>query len=294
MTLYPDNVILWRTGKNKLLWRCILTTLYYDVPERTDSIDAVSWQRYTTYHEERFLVTLYPDKVILWRTGKNKAIDAVSRQRYTLTHRKEQRYWRCFPTTLYYDVPERTNSSDVVSRQRYTMTYRKEQTLLTLYPDNVLLWRTGKNWLYWRCILITFYYDVPERRNSIDAVTWQRYTMTYRKEQTLKTLYPDNVLLWRTGKNWLYWRCILTTFYYDVPERTNSSDVVFRQRYTMTYRKDKLYCRCILTTFYYDVPERRNSIDAVSLQRYTMTYRKELYRDNVVLWLHFVRQLLII
>ena len=43
------------------------------------------------------------------------------------------------------------------------MTYRKEQTLITLYPDNVKLCRTGKN--------------------------------------RLLTLYPDNVKQWRTGKN---------------------------------------------------------------------------------------------
>ena len=123
--------------------------------------------------------------------------------------------------------------------------------------ENVLLCRTGKNKLYWRCIMTTLYYYVSERTNYYDVVSWQRYNMTYRKELTLLTLYPDNVLLWRTGKNKLYWHCILTTLYYYVSER-------------------------------------RNSIDAVSWQRHTMTYRKELYRDNVVLWLHFVRQLLII
>jgi len=56
------------------------------------------------------------------------------------------------------------------------MTYRKEQTLMALYPDNVIL-------------------DVPERANTNDVVSRQRYTMTYRKEHTLMALYPDNVIL---------------------------------------------------------------------------------------------------
>ena len=63
------------------------------------------------------------------------------------------------------------------------------------------------------------YYDVPERTNSNGVVSRQRYTMTYRKEQTLMALYPDNVIL-------------------DVPEIANTYDVVSRQRYTMTYRKE--------------------------------------------------------
>ena len=37
--------------------------------------------------------------------------------------------------------------------------------------------------------------DVPERTNSNDGVSLQRYTMTYRKEQTLMTVYPNNVIL---------------------------------------------------------------------------------------------------
>ena len=294
LTLYPDKVILWRTGKNKLYWRCIMTTLYYYVSERTNYYDVVSWQRYNmTYRKELTLLTLYPDNVLLWRTGKNKL------------------YWHCILTTLYYYVSERTNYYDAVSWQRYT-TYHEERFLVTLYPDNVILCRTGKTKLLWRCILTTLY-DVPRGTNSSDVVSRQSYTMTYRKEQAILTLYPDNAILLRIGKNTLLWRCILTTLYYDVPERTNSIDAVSRQRSTMTYRKeltlltlypdnaiilrigkDKLLWRCILTTLHYDVPERTNSIDAVSWQRYTMTYRKELYRDNVVLWLHFVRQLLII
>jgi len=109
MTPYPDNVILWRIEKNKHYWRCIPTTLYYDVSEKTNINDAVSRQRCTmTYRKEQTLMALYPDNVVL-------------------------------------DVPERTNANGVVSQQRYTMTYRKEQTLMTLYPDNVIPWRTVKN-----------------------------------------------------------------------------------------------------------------------------------------------------
>ena len=148
------------------------------------------------------------------RAGIGCSIDAVSQQQKLMTYKK------------------------AVSRQRYTMTYRKEQTLMTLYPDNVIPWRTWKNKRKWRRIPTTLYYDVPERTNANDAVSRQRYTMTYLKEQTLMTLYPDNVILWCTGKNKRYWRCIPTTLYHDVPERTNANDAVSRQRYTM-YRKEQ-------------------------------------------------------
>jgi len=32
------------------------------------------------------------------------------------------------------------------------MTYRKEQTRVTLFFDNVTIWRTGKSKIEWRCI----------------------------------------------------------------------------------------------------------------------------------------------
>jgi len=62
------------------------------------------------------------------------------------------------------------------------MTYRKEQTRITLYHDNVILGRSGKK-MNWRCILSTFNYDVPERINSINAISWQRYTSMYQKNK---------------------------------------------------------------------------------------------------------------
>ena len=80
-------------------------------------------------------------------------------------------------------------------------------------------------------------HDVQERTNSSDAIFWQRYNMTYRKEQNRVTLYPDKVTIWRTGKSKIDWRCIPTTVYYYVQESKNSIDAVMRQLYTMAYRK---------------------------------------------------------
>jgi len=53
--------------------------------------------------------------------------------------------------TLYYDETEKINSNDAVSRQRYSMTYRKEQNRKTPFPDNGIVWHTGKSKLEWRC-----------------------------------------------------------------------------------------------------------------------------------------------
>ena len=58
--------------------------------------------------------------------------------------------------------------------------------------------------------------------------------------------------------------------YYEVQERTNTNDVVSRQRYTKTYQKEQT----LMTPYpdnviHYDVPERTNAYDAVSRQCYT-------------------------
>jgi len=143
---WQRSTIHWRTGNNN--WRYIETVLYYSVHDRTNLIDAVSCQHNVIlrpYRKEYTRLTLYRDNVIYDVPERINSINAVSWQRYTSTYQKNKLNRRCIMTTLYYDVPERTNSIDVVSWQCNSMTYRKEQTRLMLYYDNVFLWRTGKN-----------------------------------------------------------------------------------------------------------------------------------------------------
>ena len=136
-----------------------------------------------TYRKEQIRMTLFLDNVILLCTGKNNSNDVVSRQRYSMTNRKRQNRMTLYPDNGIIWRTGKNNSNNVVSRRRYTMTYRKQQNRKTLFPDNGIVWRTGKKKLEWRCIWTTLCYDVPEKINSNDAVSRQRYTCVYRKEQ---------------------------------------------------------------------------------------------------------------
>ena len=54
-----------------------------------------------------------------------------------------------------------------------------------MYHDNGVKWRTGNYRHYWLCITTTVYSDVPETTDTIDFVSRQRCTVTYRKLHTL-------------------------------------------------------------------------------------------------------------
>jgi len=140
-------------------------------------------------------------------------------------------------TPIYCDVPEATYTIYVALGQRCTVTYREQQTLFTLHQDNGILWRTGSNIHYLRCIRTTVYCDVPEATHTIYVASGQRYTVTYRKQHTLFTLHQDHGILCRTGSNTHYLRCIRTTVHCDEQEATHTIYVASGQRYTVTYRK---------------------------------------------------------
>jgi len=138
-TLYLD------VPEKKMNWRCILSTFNYDVPERINSINAISWQRYTSMYQKNKVNRRCIMTTLNYDVPEKKWIDAVSCQRSTMTYRKESTQLTLYHDNVVLRCTKRTTWIDAVSWQRNSMTYRKEQTRLMLYRDNVFLWRTWKN-----------------------------------------------------------------------------------------------------------------------------------------------------